>query len=222
MVFRKLTTAANIYFLGLRLFLAAALGWAVLGRTNAGGPLNDVTNSYHLSVFQLEFYFLLLILFGFRPARFRSRIETFYAQEKERPFSKDTFFLIVYIGTLAVVFGIPLLVLRGAIPGVLEIMHTSNKAIVHQPGVLTVAALFLLLNFLRMWFDLRRSVDMAKVLFARTLYGFLISVPVCIVLYILISLFQPADLLSIALLAFNATFLFFDLREIVRVRDLRM
>jgi hypothetical protein len=209
MTAKKFSIALFSCFLFFRLYTVCSLLYSFIIQSPNEKLIRNTNDGYQLTIFQLEFYFFLIVFYNFRPSRFNKTIIKSYTAEGAKKFSKETFFWIVYIGVLLAVFGIPLLIFKNALGGIFMMITESNQHIIENTTLLIMAVIFLGLNFLGLYHDFIDAFDHAKTHFFRFLYAFMLTVPISAFLYLISVVFQiKADALMVICLAFNLSFLY--------------
>lgn len=212
MIAKRISTALFCYFLFFRLYAVFSLFYSFIIQSSNENLIRKTNDGFQLTIFQLEFYFFLVILYGFRPSRFNKTIMKTYNADEPKNFSKKTFFWIVYIGLLLAVFGIPLFILKDSIAGVFEIITTANQHIIVSYALLIMASTFIGLNIVGFYYDFVNAFDHAKTQFFRSLFAFILTIPISAFLYLVsVVLQKKADALIIVCLAFNLSFLYLTL-----------
>jgi hypothetical protein len=218
-VLQQVLSFYNIYIQAFRLYLIASLVIALFYIIPVANSINVTANGYHLAILELEFYTLLLIIYNFRPARFKRVILKSYHEDPAPKFKKESFFWMVYLATLLILFGIPLLFFFGTFLNILNLVNSSNQFIVDHAGAWIPALFFLALSFLRLWIDFRNSIDNAKLTFARTFYILVVTSVIGIVIYFVLIIFRlRTDVIIILCLAFNAALLWTDIKLYLKAR----
>ncbi|WP_295202343.1 hypothetical protein [uncultured Chryseobacterium sp.] len=209
---RRISIVLFCYFLLFRLYAVCALLYSFIIQAPNEAQIRNTNDGFQLTIFQLEFYFLFIVLYSFRPSRFNKTIVKSYKQSGIETASKKSFFWVVYIGMLLAVFGIPLIIFKDSIAGVYEIITEANQYIAESYGLLTMAAIFIVFNILYFCYDFINAFDHVKAQFSRTLFAFMLTIPISAFLY-LISVVreQKADVLIIICLAFNLSFLYLSI-----------
>ncbi len=212
MIAKKISVVLFSYFILFRFYAVCSLFYSFIIQAPNKSLIRNTNDGYQLTIFQLEFYFFLIILYSFRPSRFKKTIAKSYKENGNETTSKKSFFWIVYIGMLLAVFGIPLLILKDSIAGVFEIVTVANQYIVESFGLLVMAVIFIGLNLMGFYYDFVNAFDHAKTQFFRSLFAFMLTVPISAFLYLIsIVLQKKADALIIICLAFNLSFLYLTL-----------
>ncbi|MDQ1096664.1 MULTISPECIES: hypothetical protein [Chryseobacterium] len=212
MIAKIISIALFCYFLFFRCYAVCSLFYSFIIQTPNESLVRNTNNGYQLTIFQLEFYFLLIIIYGLRPSRFSKIIVKSYKEGGTEKFSKKSFFWIVYIGVLLAVFGIPLLIFKNALGNIAEVITTANQYIIENTGLLTMALIFLGLNMLGFYYDFINAFHYAKIQFFRLLLAFMLTLPISAFLYLIsVVLKMKADVLIIICLAFNLSFLYLAL-----------
>ncbi|MEH3113225.1 hypothetical protein [Pedobacter terrae] len=212
MIAKKISVVLFCYFILFRFYAVCSLFYSFIIQAPNKSLIRNTNDGYQLTIFQLEFYFFLIILYSFRPSRFKKTIAKSYKQNGNETTSKKSFFWIVYIGMLLAVFGIPLLILKDSIAGVFEIVTVANQYIIESFGLLVMAVIFIGLNLMGFYYDFVNAFDHAKTQFFRSLFAFMLTVPISAFLYLIsIVLQKKADALIIICLAFNLSFLYLTL-----------
>lgn len=209
MIAKRISIALFCYFLFFRLYAVCALFYSFIIQASNENLIRKTNDGFQLTIFQLEFYFFLIVIYGFRPSRFNKTIIKSYRVDEPKKLSKKAFFWTVYFGVLLVVFGIPFVIFKSALAGVFDILTGANQYIVEHTGLLIMAMIFLGLNMLGFYYDFKNAFGHAKIEFIRVLYSFMLAVPIAVVLYLITLVLQlKADALIIICLAFNISFLF--------------
>ncbi|MCX2450350.1 hypothetical protein OQX61_03610, partial [Pedobacter sp. PLR] len=192
------------YFLFFRLYTVCLLSYSFIIQIPNESLIKSTNDGYQLTIFQLEFYFFLIILYSFRPSRFSKNIIKSYTADGSKNFSKKTFFWIVYIGVLLAVFGIPLLILKHALGDIFSVITAANEHIFENTTLLIVAFMFLIISVLGLCRDFFNAFDHAKVQFFRFLLFFVLTIPAGAFIYLISVVLQvKADTLIVICLAFN-------------------
>jgi hypothetical protein len=209
MIAKRISIALLCYFLFFRLYAIYSLFYSFIIQAPNESLIRSTNDGYQLTIFQLEFYFFLIILYSFRPSRFNETIIKSYTADGSKNFSKKTFFWIVYFGVLLVVFGIPLMIFKNALGGISAIISGANEYIIENTRLLIMSVIFLGLNMLGFYYDFINAFDHAKTQFFGFLFAFMLTVPISAFLYLISVVLQiKADALIIICLAFNLSFLF--------------
>lgn len=212
MIARRISIALFCYFLFIRLYTVCSLLYSLIAQTANESLVRHTNDGYQLTVFQLEFYFFLIILYSFRPSRFNKTIAKSYQEDQPKSFSKKKFFWIVYAGVLLAVFGIPLLLFKNALGGIFTIVESTNEYILSHTGLLIMVFVFLCLNLLGLYYDFVDAFDHAKTQFFSLLRAFILTVVFAAGFYLLsVVLRLKTDALIIICLAFNLSFLYFSI-----------
>ena len=220
MIAKRISIALFCYSLFFRLYAVGSLCYSFFIQTPNESLIKSTNDGYQLTIFQLEFYFFLIILYSFRPSRFNKTISKSYTTDGPKNFSKKTFFWIVYVGVLLAVFGIPLLIFKNSISDILTGITNTNQYILENKALLTMASFFLILNVLGLYYDLVNAVDNAKVQFFRILFTMMLIIPIALVIYIIsIFLHLKVDILIIICMAFNLAFLYFSIQSLWKNKE---
>ncbi|MBE5320503.1 hypothetical protein IM793_15155 [Pedobacter sp. MR2016-19] len=212
MIAKRISIALFFYFLLFRFYAIYSLFSSFIIQAPNESLIRNTNDGYQLTIFQLEFYFFLIVLYSFRPSRFNKIIIKSYKKGGAEKLSKKFFFWIVYIGLLLAVFGIPLLIFKNALGNVLDVITKANYYIIENTSLLIIAIMFLGLNMLGFYYDFINAFDHAKTQFFRFLFAFMLTVPVSAFLYLISVVLQiKADALIIICLAFNLSFLFLSI-----------
>lgn len=212
MITERISMALFCYFLLFRFYAVYSLFSSFIIQAPNESLIRNTNDGYQLTIFQLEFYFFLIVLYSFRPSRFNKTIIKSYKKGGAEKLSKRSFFWIVYIGVLLAVFGIPLLILKSAFGNVLDVITKANYYIIENTSILIMAIMFLGLNMLGFYYDFINAFDHAKTQFFRFLFACMLTVPVSAFLYLISVVLQmKADALIIICLAFNISFLYLAL-----------
>ena len=212
MVVKRISIVLFCYFLLFRLYAVCSLFYSFISQAPNKALIRNTNDGYQLTIFQLEFYFFLIVLYSFRPSRFKKTIAQSYKQRGTETTSKKSFFWIVYVGMLLAVFGIPLLILQDSIAGVFKIITVANQYIIESFGLLMMAVIFIGLNIMGFYYDFINAFDHARTQFFRSLFAFIITIPISAFLYFISVLLQKkADALIIICLAFNLSFLYLSI-----------
>lgn len=212
MIAKRISAVLFSYFLFIRLYTVCSLLYSFIVHTANESLVRHTNDGYQLTVFQLEFYFFLIILYSFRPSRFNKTIAKSYQEDKSKSFSKKTFFWVVYTGVLLAVFGIPLLLFKNALGGIFTIVTGANEYILGHTGLLIMVAVFLCLNLLGLYYDFVDAFDHAKTQFFSLLRAFILTVPLAAGFYLIsVVLRLKADALIVICLAFNLSFLYLSM-----------
>lgn len=221
MIAKRISFALFCYFLLFRLYAVCSLFYSYIIQAPNESLIRNTNDGYQLTIFQLEFYFFLIVLYSFRPSRFNKTIIKSYRVDEPKKLSKKAFFWTVYFGVLLVVFGIPFMIFKSALTGVFNILTGANQYIVENTGLLIMAMIFLGLNMLGFYYDFTNAFDHAKTQFFRFLFAFMLTVPVSAFLYLISVLFQvKSDALIIICLAFNLSFLWLSISGYWKSRKL--
>ncbi|RFZ89972.1 hypothetical protein D0C36_23735 [Mucilaginibacter conchicola] len=203
----------GLYIWAFRLYIMVALAMSLFLAAPVAGSISYTSNGYHLAIFELEFYIILLLMYQLRPSRFKRVIVKAYTEKSPPPFRKENFFWMVYLGTLLVIFGIPMLIARPYLLAAWRLMDDSNRFIITHAGAWIPALLFLTLISFKLWADLTRSIDDAKYSVTRTLSVLGITVLTALAMYLSLLTFRPEpDVVVVLCLAFNAALLWIDIR----------
>ncbi|MCX2496191.1 hypothetical protein OQX63_22035 [Pedobacter sp. PF22-3] len=212
MIAKRISTILFCYFLLFRLYVVCSLFYFFITQETNESLIRNTNDGYQLTIFQLEFYFILIVLYSFRPSRFNKTIAKSYKQAGNETVSKKSFFWIVYIGLLLAVFGIPVFIFKDSIAGILQIITVANQYIIERSGLLIMATIFIGLNIIGFYYDFINAFDHANTQFFRSLFAFMLTIPISAFLYLIsIVLQKKADALIIICLAFNLSFLYLTL-----------
>ena len=212
MIAKRISIVLFCYFLLFRVYTVCSLCYSFIIQASNEGLIRNTNDGYQLTIFQLEFYFFLIVLYSFRPSRFRKTIAKSYKEDGPEKIPKKSFFWIVYIGMLLVVFGIPLFISKDSLAGVFEIITLANQHIIESIGLLIMAIIFIGLNVMGFYYDFINAFDHAKTQFFRFLFAFILTIPISAFLYLISVVLQmKADALIIICLAFNLSFLYLAL-----------
>jgi len=220
---KRISIVLYCYFFLFRLYVTCSLFYFFIIQATNENLIRNTNDGYQLTIFQLEFYFFLIILYSFRPSRFNKTIIRSYAADGSKNFSKKTFFWIVYFGVLLVVFGIPLMIFKNALGGILVIITGANQYIIENTSLLIISVIFLGLNMIGFYYDFINAFDHAKTQFFRFLFAFMLTVPISAFLYLIsVALQMKADALIIICLAFNLSFLFLSIMGYLGKRKIQV
>ena len=217
MTAKRISFVLFCYFLFFRLYAICSLFYSFIIQNPSEKLIRNTNDGYQLTIFQLEFYFFLIVLYGFRPSRFNKTILKSYSADGSKNFSKKIFFWIVYVSLLLVVFGIPLLILNKSLLGIFEVITDANQYILENTILIIMAAIFLGLNILRLDYDFINAVDQAKIRFFRFLLVFMLTIPASVFLYLISFVLNlKADTLTVISLAFNLSFLYVSISDLTK------
>jgi len=220
MIAKRISIALFCYFLFFRCYAVCSLFYSFIIQTPNESLVRNTNNGYQLTIFQLEFYFFLIVIYSFRPSRFSKIIVKSYKEGGTEKLSKKSFFWIVYIGVLLAVFGIPVLIFKNVLGNIADIITTANRHIIDNTGLLTMAVIFLGFTILGFYYDFINAFDQARIQFFRFLLAFMLTVPISAFLYLISVVLQmKADALIIICLAFNLSFLYLALRALWKQRS---
>lgn len=221
MIAKRISIALFYYFLLFRFYAVCSLFYSFIIQAPNESLIRNTNDGYQLTIFQLEFYFFLIVLYSFRPSRFNKTIIKSYKEGGAEKLSKKSFFWIVYIGVLLAVFGIPLMIFKNALGGILAIISDANQYIIENTRLLIMSVIFFGLNMLGFYYDFINAFDHAKTQFFRFLFAFMLMVPISAFLYLIsILLHMKVDALIIICLAFNLSFLFLSIMGYLGKRKL--
>ncbi len=222
MIAKRISFALFCYFLFFRLYAICALFYSFIVQTANESPIRNTNDGYQLTIFQLEFYFFLIIIYGFRPSRFINTAMKSYQTSGSAGLSKKTFFWIVYAGVLLIVFGIPFMLFKHVLGGIFDIITAANQYILENTGLLIMSATFLVLNVLGFYYNFTGAFGHAKIQFFRSLFALMLTVPIAASLYLISILFHiKTDILIILCLAFNLAFLYLSIMSLWKERNLK-
>lgn len=221
MIAKRISIVLFYYFLLFRFYAVCSLFYSFIIQAPNESLIRNTNDGYQLTIFQLEFYFFLIVLYSFRPSRFNKTIIKSYKEGGAEKLSKKSFFWIVYIGVLLAVFGIPLMIFKNALGGILAIISDANQYIIENTRLLIMSVIFLGLNMLGFYYDFINAFDHAKTQFFRFLFAFMLMIPISAFLYLIsILLHMKVDALIIICLAFNLSFLFLSIMGYLGKRKL--
>ncbi|MBC6112709.1 hypothetical protein ACFOG5_24315 [Pedobacter fastidiosus] len=221
MIAKRISIALFCYFLFFRLYAVCALFYSFIIQASNENLIRKTNDGFQLTIFQLEFYFFLIVIYGFRPSRFNKTIIKSYRVDEPKKLSKKAFFWTVYFGVLLVVFGIPFMIFKSALAGVLDILTGANQYILENTGLLFMSVIFLVLNVLGFYYNSTGAFGHAKIQFFRSLFALLLTVPFAVFLYLISMLFHTnASVLIILCLAFNLSFLWLSISGYWKSRKL--
>jgi len=221
MIAKRISFALFYYFLLFRLYAVCSLFYSFIIQASNENLIRKTNDGYQLTIFQLEFYFFLIVLYNFRPSRFNKTIIKSYRVDEPKKLSKKVFFCTVYFGVLLVVFGIPVMIFKNALAGVFDILIGANQYILENTGLLFMSVIFLVLNMLGFYYDFINAFDHAKTQFFRFLFAFMLTVPTSAFLYLISVILQvKSDALIIICLAFNLSFLWLSISGYWKSRKL--
>lgn len=205
-----------------RLYIIALLVLSLFMVTPSIYSINYTVNGYHLAIFELQFYVIMLLLYNLRPSRFKPVILKAYEEKSPPPYNQKSFFWVIYLLTLLIIFGVPLLLCFGYIRWMLEEVMLSNEYIIEHAGAWIPAGLLLMLGCLMLWTDTRHSLDQARFLVGRTLYILMITVALGSALCLLLVVCRlQYDLILIFCLAFNVALIWTDWKIYLKTRAIR-
>ncbi|WP_157799141.1 hypothetical protein [Mucilaginibacter auburnensis] len=163
----------------------------------------------------------MLVLYNLRPSRFKPVILKAYEEKSQPPYNKNRFFWTVYLLTLVIIFGVPLLVCFSYIRWILEEVMISNEHIVEHAGAWIPAGLLLTLGCLMLWTDPSRSLDQARFLVGRTLYVLIITVALGSALCLLLFFCRfHYDFVVIFCLTFNVAMILTEWKIYLKTRTI--
>ncbi|MFC3361561.1 hypothetical protein ACFOG5_00030 [Pedobacter fastidiosus] len=166
MIAKRISIALFCYFLFFRLYAVCALFYSFIIQASNENLIRKTNDGFQLTIFQLEFYFFLIVIYGFRPSRFNKTIIKSYRVDEPKKLSKKAFFWTVYFGVLLVVFGIPFMIFKSALAGVLDILTGANQYILENTGLLFMSVIFLVLNVLGFYYNSTGAFGHAKISFS--------------------------------------------------------
>ncbi|WP_316798443.1 hypothetical protein [Pedobacter frigidisoli] len=201
------------YSLAFRAYIIISLISSFFLKSSSAYAIASTNDGFQLTIFQIEYYCLVAVLFAFRPSRFRGVIMRSYLAEQSKEFDKKTFFRIVYIGVLLAVFGIPYLLFKNAIHDILADVMDTNQYILDHTYLLLISLFFLLLNFLDLYYSTSEAAANAKNNLFKGLYTMALIIPIGLIIYLIsMALGLKPDVLVVLCLSFNFAFFYLSLQ----------